>query len=378
MKNTGPTTNQISTTLFAKSFKTLEDVRRINKGYFYYPLDEILFLCISAALSGIDTWVGIETFGIEKLDWLRRFFPYKYGTPSDDVMGKLFAKLETEEFNKCFTQWINSIVKLTEGEVVAIDGKTVRGSGIRGKRKPFHLVSAYASQNKLSLGQMSTEEKSNEITAIPDLLDTLAIKGCTVTIDAMGCQKKIAEKIISKEADYILMLKDNQKELLAQVEKVFEITKISDSNEQLDSGHGRIEKRKCDIITDLRFLDGKEDWKELKTIVRIRSDRHTKQTGKDQSEVRYYISSAIRDAARFNNDVRSHWSIENNLHWCLDVIFNEDKGLKKKGNSASNFNIISKMALAMLEKETSVKASKPNKRIKAALSDRYREKLLKC
>lgn len=378
MKDTGPTTTEISTTLFTKAFKNLEDARRTDKGYFYYPLDEILFLCISASLSGFETWVGIETFGSEKLDWLRKFFPYKHGIPSDDVLGKLFARLDSVNFNKCFTEWINSIVKLTKGEVIAIDGKTIKGSGIQGKHKPFHLVSAYASQNRLSLGQVATDEKSNEITAIPDLLDTLAIKGCTVTIDAMGCQKKIAKKIISKNANYILMLKDNQKEMLEQVKKVFGITKISDSNEQLDTGHGRIEKRKCDIITDLHFLDGKEKWKEIKTIVRIKSDRHTKQTGKDQSETRYYISSSIQDAAGFNNNIRSHWSVENNLHWCLDVIFKEDNSLKKKGNSAVNFNIVSKIALAMLEKETSLNTSKPIKRIKAALSDLYREKLLKC
>lgn len=378
MKNTGPTATNTDTNLFIKSFSFIEDPRRTTKGYFYYPLEEILFLCISAVLSGCNTWTAIEAFGEEKLDWLRKFFSYVHGTPSHDVLGKLFSKLDTAVFNKCFTQWVDNISELSEGEVVAIDGKTAKGSGKAGAAKAFHLVSAYASQNRLSLGQVATDEKSNEITAIPELLGTLSIKGCKVTIDAMGCQKKIAEKILSKGADYILMLKENQEGLLEQVEKVFAIGEINSSDESLDFGHGRVEVRRCDVITDLRFLDGKGEWKGLSSIVRIKSKRHIKKKGEDQQDTRYYISSCGQDAESFNNDIRSHWSIENNLHWNLDILFNEDKCLKKNGNSAANFNMISKIALCMLENETTLRASKPNKRIRAALSDSYREKLIKC
>lgn len=218
-------------------------------------------------MSGFDSWTDIELFGKEKIDWLRKFYPYKNGTPSHDVLGKLFARLDTDCFNKCFIEWVEELVELCNGEVVAIDGKTAKGSGIKGKMKALHIVSAYASKNKISLGKVATNEKSNEITAIPDLLNLLRIKGCMVTIDAMGCQMKIAEKIIKKEADYLLMVKENQKELLSQCKKMFIIRPIVESNCQVDSNGGRVEKRRCDIIRDLKFFDDKEEWKHLKTIV---------------------------------------------------------------------------------------------------------------
>ncbi len=354
----------------------MKDPRRTNKGYFYYPLEEILFLCISSSLSGFDSWIDIELFGKEKIKWLKKFYPYKNGTPSHDVLGKLFARLDSEQFNQCFIQWVNELVTLFDGEVVAIDGKTARGSEIKGKRKALHIVSAYASKNKISLGQVATSEKSNEITAIPELLDLLAIKSCLVTIDAMGCQKKIAEKIIKKEADYLLMVKENQVDLLEQVRKMFKISPIESSFRNTDFQGGRIEERKCDIVRDLRFFDDKDDWKELKTVVRICSERHIKSENKIQKDTRYYISSSLNDAKYFIEATRNHWSVENNLHWNLDVIFKEDQSLKKIGNSAQNYNIISKIALGLIERETSTKASKPNKRNRAALSDKYREKLL--
>ncbi len=376
MKDTGPVAVEATNNLFTESFKVLEDPRRTTKGYFYYPLDEILFLCISAVLSGMSSWLGIETFWGEKLPWLRKFFPYENGTPSHDVLGKLFARLDNGAFNECFASWANSVSELAEGETVPIDGKTIRGSGKGGVHKALHIVSAYATQNGLSLGQVATDEKSNEITAIPKLLGLLSIKGCTVTSDAMGCQKEIAEKIASKGADYILMVKENQPGLMGQVKKLFRIARPNDSNAHVDCGHGRIETRVCETITDLRFLDGKEEWTGLQTVVRIKSERCFKQSGKAQNYERYYISSSAQGAEKFNKDIRSHWAIENNLHWNLDIVFKEDNGLKKNGNSAANFNIIAKIALAMLEKEQSTKASKPMKRARAAFSDSYREKLI--
>lgn len=363
--------------LFTKYFKTIKDPRRTEKGFFMYPLNEILFLSISATLSGCNGWTSIQEFGENKLSWLRKFFQYDNGIPSHDVLGKLFSNIDSKAFNECFIQWINSISQLTNGEIVNLDGKTIKKSN-DSTHKPLHIVSAYAKDNRLCLGQVVTNEKSNEITAIPDLLDMLSIAGCKVTIDAMGCQRKIADKIIDKEADYILMVKENQSELLEQVKKVFKITKVQSSDSTIDCEHGRVEERVCDVITDLRFLDLDSQWNQLNSIARVTSKRYNKKKETEQSEVRYYISSCQQNAEQFNLDIRSHWSIENNLHWNLDVIFNEDKNLKKSGNSAANFNIISKIALSMLERENSTKRSKPNKRLKAALSDTYREKLLKC
>ncbi|MDQ3395766.1 MAG: ISAs1 family transposase [Bacteroidota bacterium] len=322
--------------VFHEYFTTLEEPRRTNKGRFFYPLEEILFLSISAVVSGSDSWTTICTFGQIKLDWLRKFYPYKNGIPSHDVLGKLFARLDHKEFARCFSRWVNSISELTNGEVVAVDGKTIRrsGDGALGK-SPLHVVSAYASGNRVCLGQEAVSEKSNEITAIPELLKVLDIKGCIVTIDAMGCQKKIAKQVLDNEADYLLMVKDNQKGLKEQVENLFTITAgVKDT--QLDVGHGRVETRVCEVIDDLKFMDGISEWNGLKSIVRIQSERYNKKTAQTSRQDRYYISSLPADATFINNAVRQHWAIENNLHWSLDVIFKEDDSLKKKGNSALN------------------------------------------
>ena len=361
---------------FHLSFSSLKDPRRTAKGHFYYPLDEILFLVISAVLCGADGWVSISVFGKCKLDWLRQYFPYTNGIASHDVLGKLFALIDPVEFNGCFAQWINSLSELTDGEVVAIDGKSLRGSATQA-RPALHLVSAYATQNRLCLAQQCVSEKSNEITAIPLLLDTLDIQHCVVTIDAMGCQTEIAQKILDKKADYILMVKDNQKGLKEQIKKVFAIQKPTHSHQAHDMGHGRIESRTCDVINKINFLDDQDKWPGLRSIVRIKAERQSKSTGKLSQDTRYYISSLDEPADKFNVKIRQHWAIENNLHWQLDVIFHEDALLMKAGNSAVNFSIVNKMALALLEKEKSTKMSKPSKRLTASLNDNYRSLIFK-
>lgn len=286
--------------------------------------------------------------------------------------------MNPDEFAKCFTNWINEISDLTEGEVIAIDGKTICGSGDSSVSKSaIHVVSAYASQNRLCLGQKATDKKSNEITAKPKLLDLLTIKGCVVTIDAMGCQTDIADKIIKAEADYVLAVKGNQKELFSQVKKMFSLNKLPNSDSFTDVGHSRIETRTCDAIDDLTFMDDHEAWRKLRSVVKVTSERHIKKSGKTTRDERYYISSLPADAHRLNQIVRQHWSVENNLHWNLDVIFREDQSLKKKDNSAIKFNIVNKVALAILEKDISTKLSKPRKMAKAALNDKYRSQLLK-
>jgi predicted transposase YbfD/YdcC len=364
--------------LYINHFKDMTDPRRTNKGNYFYPLNEILFLVISAVISGADGWTSIEVFGKSKLAWLRKFFPYERGIPSHDVLGKLFARLSSKEFTSCFTNWVNSISDLTKGEVVAIDGKIIRNSNDDTcSKSAIHLVSAYASKNRICLGQEAVHEKSNEITAIPKLLDILAIKGCIVTIDAMGCQKKIAKAIIKKDADYILMVKDNQKNLRLQIQESFKTKKIKETHISTDFGHGRIETRTCDIIEDLSLIKKRTDWKSIQSIIRITSHRIIKKTLKESTEERYYISSLKQDAEKQNQAIRSHWSVENNLHWSLDVVFKEDDSLKKKGNSPMNFNIITKIALTLIDREKSTKMSKNSKRLTAALDDKYRTKIFK-
>lgn len=365
-------------TCFHTSFKKLNDPRRTTKGNFTYPLDEILFLVISAVISGYDEWTSIVNFGNIKLEWLRRFLPYNNGIPSHDVLGKVFSRIAPKAFNECFMDWVGTVSSLTKGEVIAFDGKTIRGSGNSNSSKSmFHIVSAFAVENNVCLAQTIVDKKHNEIIAIPKVLEMLSIKGCVVTIDAMGCQKNIAKKIIDKKADYILMVKDNQKGLKKQIEKIFDIQKECQTNETTDIGHGRVETRRCDVIDNLRFLDGKEEWRALTSVVKLTSTRHIKKTGKESKEIRYYITSLPADAEKLNKDIRAHWRIENNLHWSLDVQFNEDKALKKKDYSAANFNIIYKIAMTMITKEITVKGSKNIKRQKAALDDNYRELILK-
>jgi len=363
--------------VFCPYFSSMKDPRRTNKGHHLYPLEEILFLCISAVISGMDDWTSINMFGHLKLPWLRQYLPYKHGIPSHDVLGKVFAVLDPVHFSACFRDWVNSMAEFTGGEVVAIDGKTICGSDdkVSGK-SALHVVSAYASGNRLCLGQEVVAEKSNEITAIPALLKLLTVKDCIITIDAMGCQKSIAGAIIEKEADYILMVKDNQQELKEQVEKVFAMNPKTEADITIDAGHGRIEQRTCQTIDNLTFLDDKEDWPGLKSIAKVISKRTDKRSGKTSNETRYYISSLPARPKTIGHAIRSHWAIENNLHWTLDMVFKEDNSLKKKGNSAINYNIIAKMALNIIERETESKSSKPQKRKRAALDDEFRSKLL--
>ncbi|MEB2774988.1 ISAs1 family transposase [Algoriphagus sp. D3-2-R+10] len=363
---------------FSSFFSELKDPRRIAKGNHLYPLEEILFLAIAAVVSGADSWTAISLFGRAKLDWLSRFYPFENGIPSHDVLGKVFAALDSQAFSRCFVSWIESMARITSGEVVSIDGKTLRGSEDKANGKSaLHVVSAFATANGLCLGQVKVDSKSNEITAIPELLELLALKGCIVTLDAMGCQKNIAGAIKKKEADYMLMVKGNQKELKDQIEKLFSITAVKAEYSSNELGHGRIEHRLCEVVDQLEFLDGREEWPGLKSVVRITSERIIKQTGKGTAETRYYITSLKAEVKLIHDAVRSHWAVENNLHWSLDVIFKEDASLKKKDHSALNFNKIAKMALTLIDQEKTTKKSKPSKRLLAALDDRYRAKILK-
>lgn len=372
------TTNQASLpqNFFTESFSTLTDPRRTSKGNILYSLEELLFVTVSAAICGYVIWTEIAEYGRLKQDWFRKFYPYKK-MPSHDALSDLFSALEPKKFAECFLNWVNGIATRTDSEVVAIDGKTIRGLASQGNKFPLHIVTAFCTKNRLTLGQQAVPGKGNELTAIPQLLDLLTLENCIVTLDAIGCQKNIAEKIIDKKANYILQVKNNQQDLREQLEDIFNSKIARKTDCAINQGHGRIEKRTCETISDLSGLYDAQGWESLHTIVRIKSERTIKKTLEKSTESRYYISSLGDGPKLLNKSIRSHWGIENNLHWNLDVIFKEDGQLKRRGNSAENFNVVSKVALALVDNEKSTAFSKPMKRMKASHDDAFRELIMK-
>lgn len=360
---------------FKDCFTTLEDPRRTNKGNLKYSLEELIFLTLSAVVSGFQTYELIEGFGEMKLDWLREFYPYKHGIPSHDTLGEVFSRIKPKSFAKCLIEFTKTLAKL-DSRVVALDGKTVKGY-LTEDGYPLHILTAFCVNNRMSLGEETVAGKENEIVAIPRLLDLICVKNCIVTIDAMGCQTAITEKIRASEADYILQVKANQKTLLENIEDSFAVKKAVSTAVNFDCGHGRAEVRKCSVITDLEFLDDAKKWKDLQTIIKIESAVHFKKTKKDTLCTRFYISSLPADAELLNHSIRSHWSIENNLHWNLDVIFKEDNQEKRNQTAIENSNLITKFAITMLDQEKTYPKSKNRKRQKAFGNDAYRELILK-
>lgn len=296
---------QKSFEVFQNLFSGLQDPRRQAKGNFTYPLDEILFLTISAVISGMDNWIAISNFGKIKQDWLRSFLPYKAGIPSHDILGDVFSKINPKEFSACFSAWINTLHQITGGEVISIDGKTICNSDEKSiGKQSLHVVSAYTSAYNLCLGQQAVDEKSNEITAIPLLLDLLFVKDAIITIDAMGCQKQIASKIVEKQANYVLMVKDNQKQLKEDIQLTFsERVKLS-VDTQNEIGHGRIEIRTCYTTDDLTLIRASDDWTSINSVVTIESKRTDKRSGQTSIENRYHISSLPADATHLNRVIR--------------------------------------------------------------------------
>jgi predicted transposase YbfD/YdcC len=350
-----------------------------------YPLIEIIFLIISATVSGCEGWKSVRDFGAMKLDWLRQFLPYEAGIPVDDTIARVMRKLDTKQFEACFVSWMQAISLVTEGDIIAIDGKTLRRShDVSGGKSAIHMVSAWSSANGVVLGQEKTSEKSNEITAIPELLNALALKGCIVSIDAMGCQKEIASKIIEKKADYVLALKGNQGTLHDEVTSFFSSVMEADFKgincdfyEETDAGHGRIEHRQCwaiDVTKHEKYFSNFEKWKKLKTIVMVQSQRDV---GKNsRKETRFYISSCEALAQPLLNVTRKHWGVENSLHWTLDVTFREDESRIRKEASPENYAIFRHIALNIIRRNTSTIASVKRKRHMAALNDNFRTMLI--
>ena len=364
---------------FLEHFADLPDPRTRRPTY---PLQELLLVAVCAILSGADDWVDVADWGRAKLGWLRRFLPFENGVASHDTFGRVFALLDAEVFEACFIAWMGSVCGALAGLEIAIDGKTVRRSQSSGQ-KAVHLVSAYAHRLGVALGQVKTAEKSNEITAIPELLDALLLKGCVVTIDAMGCQKDIAAKVVGREADYVLMVKNNQPTLAAALEGFFEAAErggwggvAHTRAEWVEKGHGRIETRRCVATEDLGCLGNPADWAGVKTLAMVESTREI--NGGASVERRYYISSldADADAGRIGRVVRGHWGIENGLHWSLDIAYGEDQARMREGNSAENFSILRRITLNLLKPDKTVKVGIKNKRLKAGWDDAYRAKIL--
>ncbi len=350
-----------------------------------HNLMNIVTIALCGVIAGADSWVDVEAFGRRKAEWLRKMLDLPNGIPSHDTFGRVFAMLDAQQFERCFTEWVLAVREVLQGDVVAIDGKSVRRSHDRYIGKDaIHMVSAWASASGVALGQTRVDERSNEITAIPRLLEMLQVEGCIVTIDAMGCQKEVASKILDEKADYVLAVKKNQGRLHEDVHDIFDLARKSgfdsldhDYHETINASHGRIETRRCWAVSDLdhiRYVDDGGQWPGLTTLVMVEGERLV--GGKTTVESRYYISSLPNDASVLLNAVRSHWSIENQLHWSLDVTFNEDGSRVRSGNGAENFSVLRRMALNLLKAETSTKRSLAGKRKDAAWDNDYLLKVL--
>ena len=341
------------TIVFLEYFKDLPDPRQLGK--VVYPLDEVLLLCLLAVLGGAETFVDIARFGEKKLDLLRRFRPFRDGTPSHDHLGDIFATLDAEQFQRCFVAWVAALTG-APADVIAIDGKTLRRSyQKKGAKAPIHMVSAFAARQRLVLGQVKVADKSNEIVAIPALLDMMAIEGAIVTIDAMGCQRDIAQKILDKKADYVLALKGNQGTLREDVEVFaaeqkangFKDTKVS-RHETIDGDHGRIETRTYTAIHDVAWLQERHDWPGLRGVVMVESTREI--GDKIERETRFYITSLVLLAYQLGPAIRSHWAVENSLHWVMDMIFRDDECRIRTDHAPANFTTLKHMAHNLIRK----------------------------
>jgi len=344
-----------------------------------HALMDILFLSISAVLCGAEGWEEIEDFGHARLDWLKKYFLFENGIPKHDTIARVLSRLDPKALQSSFIAWMNDACKLTQGEVIAIDGKTVRRSFKKGDRKSaIHMVSAWACQNNMVLGQQKVNAKSNEITAIPALLELLDIKGCIVTIDAMGCQTAIAQTILDQGADYVLALKGNQGDLSDEVKMLFEQTKLplkEQSIEDVDTGHGRIEIRRCrQLKINTKYLPASERWPTLNSIIEIEATRVI--DNKTSTEKRYYISSLALDAEKAASAVRQHWAVENKLHWVLDVSFREDDSRIRRNNGPEVMSTLRRLTLNLLKANTSCKASMKRKRKIAIMDDTLRSELV--
>lgn len=360
-------------------FSSLTDPRILLKTR--HKLIDIIVITLCAVLAGADEWTEIAEFGRIKEKWFRTFLELPFGIPSHDTFGRVFSMIRPEEFEKCFLDWVRAAFQTIAPQVIAIDGKTLRHSYDRSSNKAaIHMVSAWATENRLVLGQVKTEEKSNEITAIPELLRVLALKGCIVTIDAMGCQREIVKQIVEQGADYVISLKGNQGTLHKEVELLLQSAKENgfkdlshDTCETTDGEHGRIEIRRFTTTGEVDWFEDKSKWEKLTSFGMVESER---QIGdKTTRDTRYYISSLPSDAKTFAQASRGHWGIENGLHWSLDVAFREDESRIRIGHAATNLGIIRHFALNLIKQDKSRKLGVKASRKRAGWDETYLHRL---
>lgn len=360
-------------------FASLPDPRM--ERHRWHKLSDILVIAVCAVLCGAESYPAIEDFGHEREEWLRQFLELPAGIPSHDTFNRVLRVLDPVEFQSCFLSWMQAVAEVTQGEVVAIDGKALRRSFAKGTgKRAIHMVSAWATGNRVVLGQRKVDTKSNEITAIPALLELLVLKGCIVTIDAMGCQRAIAQKVVEQGADYVLALKGNQPTLEQAVEQFFVSGPAAEAHrtasayhEQAEQGHGRVETRCAWISDELDTEVTAAAWPGLRSIGMVEAIRTV--AGETSVEHRFYLTSLPPDAEPFAQAVRAHWGIENQLHWNLDVTFREDLSRLRTGYGAENFAVLRHLALNLLRQEPNAK-SLPRKRLACALNSGYLLKVL--
>jgi predicted transposase YbfD/YdcC len=359
-----------------ESFECMPDPRVIGRTS--HGLLDILFLTLCAVISGMDDWEAIEEWGQARLDWLRQFVALDNGIPSHDTLARVFAALDPAKFEACFVHWMGTLCPSLAGEIVAIDGKTARGSHDRGQAA-IHMVSAFVCGRGITLGQWKTDAKSNEITAVPELIDVLDLAGATVTLDAMGCQKTIAQALVDKGADYVFGLKGNQGTLHEAVKALFDVTQWQHYAEFADwghvteeAGHGRIERRRC-IALACPAGGPYDAWAGMQSVVMVEAMRQT--ADKVTAEKRYFVSSLPPDSKQLAHAIRSHWQVENRLHWCLDVTFGEDASRTRRDHSPQNLNVVRKIAMNLLRLNP-LKKTLPKKRLRACMNPEYLAQVL--
>jgi predicted transposase YbfD/YdcC len=353
-------------------FKSIEDPRIDRKKL--HSLDAIFSLTIIAALCGIKSWEQIAMFGRLRQKELSDVIDFSNGVPSHDTLERVYSLINPEAFHSCFVAWTNALYHNNKG-LIAIDGKVSRNSHDKySNKEPLYLVNAWASENKLVLGQFKTQGKGHEIAGIKSLLEILDIKNSIISIDAIGCQKEVISLIVEKKADYIIAVKDNQEQLREDITSSFAVIKPDSTDEQTEKNSGRVESRKCSVISKLKMIEKKAEWEAIKSIVQIESKRLINQ--QEQTQTRYYISSLNKSAKEFNALIRSHWGIENSLHWVLDVNFDEDKSRKRKGYAAQNFALTNKIAINLLNQEIESKLSMTHKKLRANYDTAYLKTLL--
>jgi predicted transposase YbfD/YdcC len=343
---------------------------------------DILVIAVWAVICGADGFTGMENFGKAKHDWLQTFLELPHGIPSHDTFGRVFARIKPREFQRCFQRWVQGLAQRVAGEIIPIDGKTLRRSHDRGHgQSAIEVVSAWSSSQRLTLGQLKVAAASNEITAVPELLKVLALEGCLVTLDAINTQKKTIARIVEQKADYVVALKGNHEKLLAAVTELTEAV-VEDrtinvpfaTHQSVDGEHGRIEMRRYLHVAAQDWLPEKEQWRNLQSVGVVESTREI--NGQATTERRYYLSSLPVDAKRFAEAVRTHWSIENSCHWILDVAFREDESRVRTGFAAENLGLVRRLALSLLQQEKSLKVGIQIKRLTAGWDNKYLLKVL--